>query len=360
MRSTSPPGSLGRPDHPALLVYTSGTTGRPKGAVLSQRSLLHTMYNAIDHERLSTDSTVLAVLPMFHVGGLNIQLTPCLFAGGTVILEERFDPARLLELLRQHRPTHLALVPAAMRSLAEATTQLGDDLSSLGALTCGSSIVPPDLIRHFAKHDISVVQVYGATETGPTAIVLDPNDADRIGSCGKPALHTELRVTASTGREVRVGEVGELRLRGPNLFVGYWEDPSSTEAAFADGWYRTGDLGFVDKDGFTYVTGRVEELIISGGENVYPAEIEQVLEQHDRIESAAVIGKPDERWGESPAAFVVTSTSPAPTEAELSAWVQTRLAGYKQPRLWIFVDELPMTSLGKVRKDELRRALEEG
>ncbi len=349
---------VGTLDDGALLVYTSGTTGVPKGAMLTHRSLLYTARNGIEHEGFTQDSVAVSVLPMFHVGGLNVQLLPCLLAGGTVILEERFDPARLLDLLVLHRPSHLLLVPAAMQAVLDRASTgdlgIGDVMGSLGALNCGSSIVPVDLIERFASEGVPVVQVYGATETGPTAIVLDYEDAARAGSCGKPAAYTELRIQTANGEQADVDEVGELLLRGPNLFVGYWENDDATRDAFVDGWYRTGDLGYVDPDGFTYVTGRTKEMIISGGENIYPAEVEQCIERHPGVTAAAVIGKPDERWGETPVAFVVLDEPGAFAEAELAQWTREHLAGYKQPTEWVFVDSFPRTSLGKVQKHHLQ------
>ena len=340
----------GSPKHPLLLVYTSGTTGTPKGAVLSQGSLHYTVLNGVAHEGFGTGSIVASVLPLFHVGGLNIQTVPCLFAGGTVVLAERFDPESLLAMMRRHRPTHLLLVPAAMEALLDCGSLMPADLSSVGALNCGSSIVPDQLIRRFNALDVRVVQVYGATETGPTAVVLDYRDADRVGSCGKPASHCDLRIVSLTGVDVAPGDAGEIWLRGPNLFTHYWNRPRETEEAFSEGWYRTGDLGYVDDDGFVYVTGRIRELIISGGENIYPAEVERVLGEHPAVSQAAVVGRSDDRWGEVPVAFIVPEAGAPPDSEPLEQWCAHRLAGYKQPRDWIFVDDLPRTSLGKVRK----------
>ena len=336
-----------------LLVYTSGTTGTPKGAVLSQRSFHYTVLNGVAHEGFGTGSIVASVLPLFHVGGLNIQTVPCLFAGGTVVLADRFDPDGLVAIMRRHRPTHLLLVPAAMEALLDGASLTPADLSSLGALNCGSSVVPEELIRRFNALGVRVVQVYGATETGPTAVVLDYEDADQVGSCGKPARHCDLRIVDPAGADVAPGDTGELWLRGPNLFTHYWNRPDETEGAFTDGWYRTGDVGRADEHGFVYITGRIRELIISGGENIYPAEVERVLSEHPAVAQAAVTGRPDARWGEVPVAFVVPQPGePLETES-LEQWCAHRLARYKRPREWIFVDDLPRTSLGKVRKHML-------
>ena len=349
----SGPHEQGAPDRPLLLVYTSGTTGTPKGAVLTQRALHYTVLNGVAHEGFGTGSVVASVLPLFHVGGLNIQTVPCLFAGGTVVLAERFEPDGLVAIMRRHRPTHLLLVPAAMEALLACDSLTPEDLDSLGALNCGSSIVPEGLIRRFNELGVRVVQVYGATETGPTAIVLDYRDAGRVGSCGRPARHCDLRIVDASGDDVSPGRTGELWLRGPNLFTHYWNRRGETDRTFAGGWYRTGDLGRLDEDGFVYITGRVRELIISGGENVYPAEVEQVLGEHPAVAHAAVIGRPDDRWGEVPVAFVVPGAGAACDAATLERWCRQRLAAYKRPREWIFVEDLPRTSLGKVKKHEL-------
>ena len=336
-----------------LLVYTSGTTGTPKGAVLSQRSLLYTVLNAIDHEGFGPDSIVASVLPLFHVGGLNIQTIPCLCAGGTVVLAERFVPESLLEIVRQYRPTHLLLVPTAMSALLDAPTLVPQDLSSLGALNCGSSVVPEKLIRRFNSFGVRVVQVYGATETGPTAVVLGYTDAGRVGSCGKPARHSELRIVDDAGTDVSPGEMGELWLRGPNLFTHYWNRPEETEQAFSGSWYATGDLGFADEEGFVYISGRRLDLIISGGENIYPAELESVVSEHPSVEEVAIVGRPDPYWGEVPLAFVVPVDGTSIDATLLDKWCANRLARYKSPRQWIFVENLPRTSLGKVKKHML-------
>ena len=347
------PAPQGSPEHPLLLVYTSGTTGTPKGAVLPQQSLHYTVLNAVAHEGFGAGSIVASVLPLFHVGGLNIQTIPCLYAGGTVVLAEAFNPEGLLELLRRHRPTHLLLVPTAMSALLAAPSLVPHDLASLGALNCGSSLVPESLIQRFNALGVRVVQVYGATETGPTAVVLDYADAARVGSCGKPAQHCELRIVDPSGSDVAPGETGELWLRGPNLFTHYWNRPEETEQAFPGGWYATGDLGRADEDGFVYISGRRRELIISGGENIYPAEVERVIGEHPSVAQVAVVGRADPRWGEVPVAFVVPAESASIEVELLDEWCYKQLARHKRPREWIIVDDLPRTSLGKVQKHVL-------
>ncbi|MGI9611863.1 MAG: AMP-binding protein, partial [Acidimicrobiales bacterium] len=250
---------------PALMVYTSGTTGAPKGAVHTQASLLATWQNSIDHQQLTGDDCIVAPLPTFHVGGLNIQTLPTLFVGGTVVLERRFDPGAVLHAIGAYRATQTVLVPAMLAAVAAHPDFESTDFSSLVGINSGSSIVPEAVMRPFFDRGVPVGQVYGTTETGPTAVVLDyPEAAARIGSCGRPATLTELRIVDPSGHDVEDGTDGELWVRGPNVFSHYWEKPEATEAAFADGWFRTGDVGHRDADGFVTIADRVTDVIISG------------------------------------------------------------------------------------------------
>ncbi len=351
-----PPGDAAPlPDRPAtageldvLMVYTSGTTGRPKGAVHTQRSLTFTVLNAVAHQDLSAGDRILTFLPMFHVGGLNIQTLPALYVGASVELLRRFDPGVVLAALRDRRHTQMLAVPATMAALLAHPDVDTVDWSCLRGLNSGSSIVPPPLIEAFHARGVPVGQVYGATETGPTAVVLRYDDAfDHVGSCGKPALHTDLRIVD-----------GELWVRGPNVFDRYWNDPDASAAAFTDGWYRTGDVGSLDADGFVTVTDRVRDVVISGGENVYPAEVELVLGEHPAIAEVAVIGRPDPRWGEVAVACVVLRPGAALTVEELRAWCEGRMAHFKQPRELRLLDTLPRTALGKVTKHVLRAGVD--
>ncbi len=348
-------------DRDLLMVYTSGTTGQPKGAVHTARSLLFTILNGVAHQDLTAADRVLTVLPLFHVGGLNIQTLPALHVGATVVLQRRFDPGDALDLVARYRPTQTLFVPAVMSAILDHPDLDRVDLSSLVGINSGSSVVPEHLISGFLDRGIPVGQVYGTTETGPTAVVLRYDDgAAHLGSCGRPALHSELRLVDGDGRDVAPGEAGELLVRGPHLFDHYHRRPAETGAAFVDGWYRTGDVGRLDDDGWLFIEDRLGDVLISGGENVYPAEVENTLSEHPGIGAVAVIGRSDDRWGEVPVAVVEPAgDAPTPSVEELRAWCVDRLARFKQPREVIVVDALPRTALGKVTKHVLRADLDQ-
>ena len=346
-------------ERPLLMVYTSGTTGQPKGAVHTSRSLLFTVLNGVAHQDLSAADRVLTILPLFHVGGLNIQTLPALYVGATVILQRRFEPGHALELVTRHRPTQTLLVPATMDALLGHPDLDATDLGCLRGINSGSSVVPEHLTMGFIDRGVPVGQVYGATETGPTAVVLRYDDGlDAIGSCGRPALHSQLRLVDGDGVPVPPGQAGEIHIRGPHLFDHYHGRPEDTAAAVVDGWYRTGDVGRSDERGWLHIEDRVKDVVISGGENIYPAEVENVLSQHPGIGGVAVVAWPDPQWGEMPLAVVEAAPGrPTPGLEELQAWCRDRLARYKQPRRLVVVDELPRTALGKVTKHVLRARL---
>ena len=330
-----------------LIVYTSGTTGRPKGAVLTQSALMWNALNGIHAHDLGQADHVLTALPMFHVGGLNNQTLPALLAGATVTLHRRFDPALWLADVAARRPTVSLLVPATIQAVISNPAWAGTDLSSLKMLNAGSMVVPDSLIRAFHARGVPVGQIYGCTETAPIATVLLKEDAERkLGSAGKPAPHCEVRLVE-----------GEVQVRGPNVMRGYWNDPKATEGAFAPGgWFRTGDLGRLDEEGFLWIMGRSRDVIISGGENVYPAELENVLADCPAIAEAAVVGVADPKWGEAACACIVRRDSL--DEAAVLALFRERLAKFKHPRRVVFLDALPRNAMGKVLKVELKRLLE--
>ena len=340
---------------PVLLVYTSGATGRPKGVLLTQAALVWNARNSIAAHALTEADHVLTVLPMFHVGGLNIHTTPALAAGARVTLHPRFDASAALRAIAIDRPTLLLAVPQVSLAMTNHPDWGATDLSSLRLVTTGSSIIPAAVIRPWHERGIPVTQVYGMTESGPVAVCLRREDARRkVGSCGTPALHCEARIVDDAGREAAPGEIGEILLRGPNLFREYWGDPEVTRAAFVDGWLRTGDLGHRDDQGFFYVDDRKKDLVISGGENIRPAEIENVLAECEAIVEAAVVGCADERWGEVPVAFVVAKAGREVTRTDVLSLFEGRLARFKHPREVVFLDRLPRNAMGKVLKHELR------
>ncbi len=346
---------------PAKIVYTSGTTGRPKGAVLSQEALFHTALNGQSVFEFTRADRILTAIPLFHVGGMNIQTLPGLRAGATVLLHRRFDPAAVLGALAGDRPTLLAIVPAMARALFALPDFADVDLSGLRCVCMGSSSVPPALFAPWHAKGLPVNQVYGLTESGPTAVALPIADGfARSASAGKPVLHCEAKVVADdSGRNAAPGKIGEIWLRGPNLMTEYWANPEATAASFAeDGWFRTGDLGRIDRDGYFFVEDRKTDMIVSGGENIYPAELERILAEADDLAEFAVIGRPDEKWGETPVCVAVPKPGAAVTGESVLALFDGRLARYKRPRVVVLTKgPLPRTPLGKVRKFELREAL---
>ncbi|GJD51428.1 Long-chain-fatty-acid--CoA ligase [Methylobacterium crusticola] len=346
---------------PVLLVYTSGTTGRPKGAVLTQEALVWNGLMSQHMHGLTAADHVLAVLPFFHVGGLNIQATPALHLGATVTVHPRFAPAATLAALAQDRPSLTLLVPATLQALIAEPGFGAADLSSLRALSTGSTYVPQDLVDALEARGVPVLQVYGATETGPVSVYTRlGGDRSRPGSTGLPGLACACRVVDEAGREAAPGASGEIWLRGPHLFSGYWRNAAATAEALRDGWFLTGDVGRRDPDGYLTVHDRKKNLIISGGENISAAEVERVLLGHPAVAEAAVIGRPDPRWGEVPVARVVLHPGAACAPDELVAHVLGQLARFKAPREVRFVASLPRNALGKVQHHLVRAADEAG
>jgi len=349
------------PDHgdlscPLLIVYTSGTTGRPKGAVLRQEALLWNGVMSQHMHGLTSDDHVLTVLPLFHVGGLNIQTTPALHHGATVTLHARFTPDATLAAIAHDRPTLTVLVPATIQSVTEHPAWVDTNLSSLKVIATGSTIVPPALIDRITARGVPVLQVYGSTETCPIAIYTRlGGDLSRAGSTGLPGLCCQAAIVDGDGNPVTPDTPGEIVVRGPNVLSEYWGNPDATKKALQDGWYRTGDIARRDADGYVWVLERKNNLIISGGENVYPAEIERVLIEHPDVIDCGVIGRPDPRWDEVPVAFVVKRPGASLDAESLKVHLQTQLARFKLPREIIFVDDLPRTALGKVQHHLLRQ-----
>ncbi|MBN8977532.1 MAG: AMP-binding protein [Rhizobiales bacterium] len=346
---------------PLLIVYTSGTTGRPKGAVLRQEALLWNGVMSQHMHGLTSDDHILTVLPFFHVGGLNIQTTPALHHGATVTIHARFAPDTTLQAFAEDRPTLTVLVPATILAVTSHPAWTTTDLSSLKAISTGSQIVPQDLIDRITARRVPVLQVYGSTETCPIAIYTRLNgDLARDGSTGLPGLWCEAKVIDDDGNEVATGTAGEIVVRGPNVFFEYWGNAEATREALHDGWFRTGDIATRDADGYFFVQDRKKNMIISGGENIYAAEIERVLLEHPDVADCGVVGRPDPKWDEVPVAYVICREGAAPRADVLTAHVQAQLARFKVPRDFIFVTELPRTALGKVQHFRLKQMAENG
>jgi len=350
------PALDGHANSPVLLVYTSGTSGQPKGVLHSQSGLVWNCVISTHAHDLTADDHVLSALPLFHVGGLCIQTLPALHAGASVTLHSRFDAGAWLGDLASRRPSLSLLVPATLRAVIEHPAFAGTDLSSLRMLATGSSTIPSSMIAAFHARGVPVGQVYGATETGPVSIYLRREEAmQRAGSAGRAGLHIEVRLMDEQGQAVATGQVGEVWVRGPNLLCGYWKDPGNP--AFADGWFHTGDLARCDDAGFYEIVGRSKDMIISGGENVYPAEIENLLADCPEVLEAAVVGEPDARWGEVVVAVVVRQPGAELDAAQVLQLFDGRLARFKHPKRIVFCDALPKTALGKVQKAGLLASL---
>src|SRR5882672_439435 len=341
---------------PLLIVYTSGTTGRPKGAVLRQEAL---MWNGVMSQHmhgLTSDDHVLTVLPFFHVGGLNIQTTPALHHGATITIHSRFTPDAALTAIERDRPSLTVLVPATIQAVSDHPCWATTDLSSLKAVSTGSMIVPQYLIDRFVARGVPVLQVYGSTETCPIAVYTRlGGDLSREGSTGLAGLGCEAAIIDDAGNELPPETPGEIAVRGPNVFYEYWGNEEATRQALHEGWYRTGDIGRRDADGYFWVHDRKKNLIISGGENVYPAEVERVLLEHPEVAECGVIGSPDPRWDEVPVAYVIKRAGCLVDAEGLRAHVEIQLARFKVPREIVFVDDLPRTALGKVQHFMLKQ-----
>ncbi|HET6600570.1 MAG TPA: long-chain fatty acid--CoA ligase [Gaiella sp.] len=352
---------VARDEDPLLLVYTSGTTGKPKGALLTHANCFWTNLSFDRTTSLRDDDVVLQVLPQFHVGGWNVQPLLAWWKGATVVLEPSFDPDRSLRLIAEERVTTMMGVPATYLFLAEQEAFANADLSSLRLAVVGGAPMPEALLETWSERGVDVVQGYGLTEAAPNVLCLPPEDAKRkLGFAGKPYPHVEVALRdTDTGAFLDGAATGELVVRGPNVFAGYWRNEAATAAALTDGWLSTGDVAERDEEGFYRIAGRIKDMVISGGENVYPAEIEDVLHAHPDIVEAAVVGVPDERWGEACAAFVVLRDGATTSAGALAAHCRARLARFKVPKTFTVVDELPRSSMGKVSKDDLRASVAE-
>ncbi len=340
-------------DDDAYIMYTSGTTGLPKGVVHTHDSVLWACFTiALTADTRYRDRYAI-VLPLFHVGALT-PLIGNVQRGMTSILMRAFDPVRLYETIAEERVSVLLAVPAMLNFMLQVPDLGKYDCSSLRWIMSGAAPVPVTLIEAYAKRGIEVHQVYGLTESCGPACLISPEDAiAKAGSTGKPFFHTDVRIVDDAGNECPPGTPGEVLVRGKHVMKGYWKRPEATAETLRDGWLHTGDVATIDAEGFVFINDRKKDMIISGGENIYPAEIENVILSHPKVREVAVIGHPSAKWGESPLAVVVKG-DPSLTESEVVAWSRGKLAGYKRPRAVRFVDEIPRNPAGKILKRVLR------
>lgn len=341
----------------AFIMYTSGTTGRPKGAMLTHDNLLWNAINVLATEQgLRQSDVTVTVAPMFHIGGLGVHTLPLLYVGGTNVILPSFDPAATLKVMAQCRATVQFMVPAMWAAITQVPDFDAHDLSALKLAMVGGAPCPLPVIEFMQQRGVPFTEGFGMTETAPLVSILDAGHVvDKAGSIGRVAMHVEGLIVDDDGRSVAAGAVGELIVRGPNVFSGYWMRPDATADAFRGGWFHTGDLGRIDEQGFITLVDRKKDMIISGGENVYPIEVEQTLYHHPGVRDAAVVGGPDETWGERVVAVVVAAPeTQQPNAEELIAWCRERLAHFKCPREVHFVTELPRNATGKLLKTDLR------
>ncbi len=342
----------------STILYTSGTTGIPKGVTIPHTMNLQNVLNATGPALLGRYSVFLGVLPLFHTGGLNVWANPVFHLGGTVILMRSFDPGEALRLIGDpaYGITHMFGVPAIFQFMGQNPAFATTDLSRLVSAGVGGAPTPLAILTAWAERGVLLQHAFGMTETSPIVLILDKEDAIRkVGSAGKPILHGQVKVVRTDGTPAGRNEIGELWVKGDHITPGYWQKPEATAAAFTDGWLHTGDAALVDDDGYYYIVDRWKDMYISGGENVYPAEVENALYQIPALAEACVIGVPDPRWGEVGRAIVVVKPDMTLTEDEVIAHCAANLARYKLPHSVVFTDALPRNATGKVHKPTLRQ-----
>jgi fatty-acyl-CoA synthase len=356
------PGAPVGDDDPLLMIYTSGTMRRPRGAVLTHANCFWTSLSLSRTLPIQSGDVVLSILPQFHIGAWTIQNLLAWWTGARVVLERGFDPGRVLRLIGEKRVTTMMGVPANYLFLAQHPAFAAADLSSFRYAVVGGAPMPEPLLRTWLARGVRLAQGYGLTEAAPNVLCLRPEDArDHVGSAGTPYPHVDVALADPVSGALLDGPgAGELLVRGPNVFAGYWRDPEATAFALRDGWLHTGDLVERDAAGYHRILDRVDDVFISGGENVSPAEVENVLMTHPGVGDVAVIGVPDEKWGEAVKAVIVPAIGTSPTEAELIAYARERLGGFKLPKSVDFAEALPRTPSGKLLKRTLREPYWDG
>jgi fatty-acyl-CoA synthase len=355
--SSRPPRVAAAADDVHRLMYTSGTTGRPKGVMITHANLAWKNYAHITEFGFTNADLGLACGPLYHVGALDLTTTSLIAVGATTIVHRAFDAADVVDELERSRVTTVWLAPAMVNAILALPDIEQRDLSSVRLIINGGEKMPIPLIERLQRTFPSAwfADAYGLTETVSGDTFLDRDSiVTKLGSVGRPCQYLELDVWDEQERSLPAGERGEIVMRGPKVFKGYWRDPEATSAAFSGGWFHTGDIGLKDDDGYLYIVDRLKDLIVSGGENIASSEVERVLYEHDSVVEAAVVGRPDDRWGEVPVAFVVVSPGATTTPEELVEHCRAQLARFKVPKQVVLVDALPRNPSGKVLKRELR------
>ncbi|GAA3739659.1 fatty-acyl-CoA synthase [Spinactinospora alkalitolerans] len=343
-------------DDPCFIMYTSGTTGRPKGVVLTHGNIVFSAMNAVIDLDLLSDEVSLVCAPLFHTAALDFVALPTLLKGGTVCIEEGFDAQRVLHVIERAGITYMFGAPTMCDALTSHPNWDATDLSSIRRMIVAAAPVPPRTLHAYAERGVKLCQGYGLTETGPGALVLTPGNVERkLGTAGVPHFFTDVTLVDPSGEPVEPGQRGEIRICGPNVTSGYWNRPDATADAFDErGWFCSGDIGVADEDGFVAVVDRMKDMIISGGENIYPAEVEATLLDMPGVAGCAVFGVSDEKWGEVGRAAVTLDNGVRLSEQDMVDFLAERVAKYKIPKSFFVLDEIPRNASGKIRKHELR------
>ncbi|HKL17932.1 MAG TPA: long-chain fatty acid--CoA ligase [Halalkalibaculum sp.] len=338
----------------AMILYTSGTTGRSKGAMISWRQIHWNSLNTEISLGLTGNDSSFVNTPFYHTGGWHVLLTPLIHHGGKLVFQPEFDAEGCNRLIEEEQISILFGIPTMLRMMMEQPNFEDADFSSIRFAICGGESCPIPVINRFKEKEVPIRQGYGLTEAGPNCYSLPAEDAIRKkGSVGFPNFHIGVKIVDDSGNEVEQGEVGELLMKGPHVFEGYWKDPESTQQALDNGWVHTGDLFRCDEDGYYFMVGRKKEMYISGGENVYPIQVEKVIYSHPQVAQVAVIGVPDEKWGEAGCAYVVLKEEESLSEDDLKSYCREYLAGFQCPQHVIFKKELPVGDSNKIQKRDL-------
>jgi fatty-acyl-CoA synthase len=340
---------------PLAIIYTGGTTGKPKGVVLSHQSIQWNAINTILSWNLSEEDVTINYMPMFHTGGLNALSLPILMTGGTVVIGDQYTGQKVVHSIQRYNCTIILLVPTMYHLLVQTEEFQRSEFPSMKVFLSGAAPCPFHVYEAFQKKSLAFKEGYGLTEAGPNNFFIDPEEAQvKRGSVGKPMLFNAIKLEKEDGQEAAVNEVGELLIKGKHSFSHYWNNESATQEIKIEGWIHTGDLAKKDEDGFHYIVGRKKDMIITGGENVYPLEIEHWLAAHPEVDEVAVIGIPDAKWGELVAAFIVRKHPQTLDEQELKDYCERKLGRYKIPKKFISLNELPKTHVGKIDKKKLK------